>query len=84
MSDYFGAWRSRQQVGRSVVIRTRVKAYDLFRAGFAPMDLLFRAIAGYEGFALTRRGVARVRAQRAAAASVFAPGGPAGRIALGR
>jgi hypothetical protein len=38
--------------------------WDVFTAGFSVIDLLFWAIAGYEGYKLTARAVAKRRAAR--------------------
>ncbi len=57
---YFGRladWSTLHTLGQMIVDLTLGRS--IFSAGFTPIDMLFWAIAGYEGYKLTARGIAR-------------------------
>jgi len=62
--------------------------WDVFTTGFSVIDLLFWAIAGYEGYKLTARAVAERQVARTAppqppVADYFPPAGPAAETSSG-
>jgi hypothetical protein len=59
----------------NLVLSSPSLAWDLYKAGFEAMDLIFYAIAAYEGFRFARQGV--FRAQQAHAAAQQPPPAPA-------
>ena len=55
------------------VLESPHMAWTLFKTGFAAMDLVFYAIAAYEGFRFAQVGVAKARFAREQAAAAPAP-----------